>query len=118
MLSLWLPTESAEGYQYETVRENYALADNQRSMRISYAHPLAHLEGMLVAYLPDDKILIEADLFDDPGSISILQTETSSPNLASNSLLNPISRLNLDVETIVPIHGQPVSWDTFMATMD
>ena len=27
MVSLWPPTELAEGYQYETVRENYVLSD-------------------------------------------------------------------------------------------
>jgi len=118
MLSLWPPTELAEGYQYETVRENYALADDQRLMQISYVHPLAHAEGMLVAYLPDDKILIEADLFDSPGSTLVNVSETASPNPASNSLLNHIRRLNLDVETIVPIHGQPVPWNDFMAIME
>ena len=36
MVSLWPPTELAEGYQYETVRENYVLTDGDRIMQMSY----------------------------------------------------------------------------------
>jgi len=110
MLSLWPPTEMAEGYQYETVRENYVLTDGNRSLQISYVHPLAHAEGMLVAYLPDEKILIEADLFDAPLAGESMPA-VASP--ASRSLYNHVQRLGLDVESIVPIHGQAVPWDEF-----
>ncbi|MCE2514965.1 MAG: hypothetical protein J4F37_08145 [Acidobacteria bacterium] len=65
-VSLWPPTELAEGYQYETVRENYWLHDSARSMHVSYVHPLRQVEGMLVAYLPNERMLIEADLYDPP----------------------------------------------------
>src|SRR4030095_463158 len=64
MVSLWPPTELAEGYQYEQVTENYVLSDGNRNLHIYYVHPLAHAEGMLMAYLPKEKIVIEADLFD------------------------------------------------------
>ncbi|MEQ8956228.1 MAG: MBL fold metallo-hydrolase, partial [Gammaproteobacteria bacterium] len=57
MVSLWPPTELAEGYQYEVVRENYVLTDNIRNLQISYVHPLPHVEGMLVAYLPGENLL-------------------------------------------------------------
>ena len=60
MVSLWPPTEVAEGYQYETVRENYVISDGTRNMHIYYVQPLAHAEGMLMAYLPNEKIVIEA----------------------------------------------------------
>ena len=108
MLSLWPPTELAEGYQYETVRENYALSDGHRLMQLSYVHPLSHSEGMLVAYLPEEKLLIEADLFDS--SDLELTTEASTDN---RSLYNHVQRLGLDVEIIVPIHGKPTEWAKF-----
>ncbi len=109
MVSLWPPTELAEGYQYETVRENYVLTDGERLMQISYVHPLGHSEGMLVAYLPEEKILIEADLFD---STEFKTGDEASP--ANRSLRNHVERLGLEVETIVPIHGQPTSWEDFI----
>ena len=108
MVSLWPPTELAEGYQYETVRENYWLNDGTRSMHISYIHPLAHAEGMLVAYLPNERLLIEADLFDPPTPVAPRQTE---PTDANRSLYRHVQRLGLDIGTIVPIHGRPVSVD-------
>jgi glyoxylase-like metal-dependent hydrolase (beta-lactamase superfamily II) len=110
MVSLWPPTELAEGYQYETVRENYWLKSGERSMHISYVHPLTHAEGMLVAYLPSEGILIEADLFDSPAPGAAPQTRATAAN---RSLLGHVRRLGLDVETIVPIHGPPVAWSDF-----
>ena len=110
MVSLWPPTELAEGYQYETVRENYSLNDGKRSMHISYVHPLTHVEGMLIAYLPNERILIEADLFDSAVPDVLAQTRVIPEN---RSLFSHVQRLGLDVETIVPIHGPPVAWSDF-----
>ena len=108
MLSLWPPTELAEGYQYETVRENYWLRDGTRAMHISYVQPLGHVEGMLVAYLPDARLLVEADLYDPPADPQTPPTAAASA--ANRSLYRHVQRLGLDVETIVPIHGQPTPW--------
>ena len=112
MVSLWPPTELAEGYQYEVVRENYVLTDGERNLQISYVHPLNHVEGMLAAYLPKEKMLIEADLFDGPSPFN-LNPVAQGPNQSNRSLHNHVQRLGLDVETIVPIHGRPVSWNEF-----
>ena len=115
MLALWPPTELAEGYQYETVRENYWLNDGERSMHLSYVHPLTHVEGMLIAYLPREKILIEADLFDSPDADVPPPTRATGAN---RTLFGHIKRLGLDVETIVPIHGQPVPWSQFVKLIE
>ncbi len=110
MVSLWPPTELAEGYQYEVVRENYWLADpGGRSMHMSYVHPLQHVEGMLVAYLPRERLLIQADLFDNvPG-----EPRPTQATQAHRVLYEQVRRLGLDVQTIVPIHGRPVAWAEF-----
>lgn len=108
MVSMWPPTELSEGYQYETVRENYVLTDGSRTMHISYVQPLVHAEGMLMVYLPKERIAIEADLFDPPAS--------GSPTPENKALFDHIRRLAVPVETIVPIHGRPAAWSTF-ATM-
>jgi glyoxylase-like metal-dependent hydrolase (beta-lactamase superfamily II) len=100
MMSLWPPTEVAEGYQYESIRENYTLTDGARTMHISYVQPLPHVEGMLMAYLPGEKMVIEADLFDPPNP--------ATPS--TRSFINHVRRLGLDVATVVPIHGRPVPW--------
>ncbi len=111
MVSLWPPTELAEGYFYEQVTENYILSDGERNMNIYYVHPLGHADGMLMAYLPDEQIVIEADLFDTHLPPPAAATD------ANRSLYNQVQRLNLDVTTIVPIHGRPVPWADFLAVI-
>ena len=68
---------------------------------------------MLIAYLPSERILIEADLFDSPGS-GLPSPSPTPVTPANRTLLGHVQRLGLDVETIVPIHGQPVTWSEFV----
>lgn len=102
MVTLYQPTEIREGYTMEVVAENYVLSDHVRNLHISYVQPLDHVEGMLMAYLPTEKIAIEADLTDAAASPSSRQ-----------AFYDHVERLGLDVETIVPIHGRPSSWTDF-----
>jgi len=111
LMALAPPTEVAEGYQYETVRENYTLTDGSRTMHISYVQPLAHAEGMLLAYLPKEKIVIEADLFDSVNA-------SKTPTAANRTLFDHVKRLGLDVMTIAPIHGPAVPWSEFLKLMN
>ena len=108
MLSLWPPTELAEGYQYETVRENYVLTDGTRIMNIYYVQPLQHVEGMLMAYLPKERLLIEADLVDTDRPLP------ATPTADMRNFYNETRMLKLDVSRIVPIHGKPIPWSDFM----
>jgi glyoxylase-like metal-dependent hydrolase (beta-lactamase superfamily II) len=107
MVSRWPPTELAEGYNIETVRENYVLTDGTRIMNIYYVQPLQHAEGMLMAYLPRERIVIEADLFDTH------VPRPSEPTPANRTLANMVRMLKLDVGQIAPIHGKPVPWSDF-----
>jgi glyoxylase-like metal-dependent hydrolase (beta-lactamase superfamily II) len=111
MVSLWPPTELAEGYNIETVRENYVITDGTRILNIYYVQPLQHVEGMLMAFLPREKLLIEADLFDTH------LPPPAAPTAASRSLYNNVRSLKLDVSRIVPIHGKPVPWTDFLKTL-
>jgi hypothetical protein len=79
-------------------------------MHISYVQPLAHGEGMLMAYLPTEKMVMEADLFDPPAP-GATPTSTSASHA---TFYNHVQRLGLDVSTIVPIHGRPVPWAEFL----
>jgi hypothetical protein len=107
MVSLWPPTELSEGYYYEEVRENYVLSDRSRNLHIHYVNPIQHAEGVLMAYLPKEKLLLEADLLD---------TNRPLPTALSRdqrSFYNAVQRLKLDVGQIVPVHGNPVPWSEF-----
>ncbi len=109
MVALWPPTELTEGYNLETVRENYVITDGSRILQVFYVHPLAHAEGMLIAYLPRERLLFEADLFDSH------LPKPWRASAATRSLATVVRTLKLDVSEIVPIHGQPVAWSEFAA---
>ena len=108
--SLYPPEEWSEGYIFETVFEKYVLADASRMVEIHNIQGLNHAEGMLIAYLPKEKIIIEADLYTPPS-----QGATPQPPSQSNrSFYENIQRLQLDAETIVPIHGRSVPMSQFV----
>ena len=111
MLALYPPTEISEGYTMEDVDEKYVITDRKRSLEIYYVQGLAtHVEGMLMAYLPEEKILIEADLF-NPGE------EGADPAVSGplhGALEANVRQLGLEVDWIAPIHGAAVEWGEFL----
>ena len=107
MVSMWPPTELAEGYYYETVRENYVLSDDTRNLNIYYVNPLQKVEGMLMAYLPKEKLLLEADLVDTTEPLPAALSRDQQ------SFLNAVRILKLDPARIVPVHGKPIPWVDF-----
>jgi len=110
MLALYPPTEISEGYTMEDVDEKYVITDRSRSLEIYYVQGLStHAEGMLMAYLPKEELLIEADLFNP-------QEQGADPTVAGplhQALKNNVGQLDLAVDRIIPIHGKPVSWRDF-----
>jgi hypothetical protein len=111
IVSRWPPTEVSEGYNYEAVQENYVITDNRRILRVYYVQPLQHVEGMLMAYLPAERIAFQADLFDTHEPPRAAQLP------AMRSLANQVARMKLDVETLAPVHGRPVPWSAFQAAL-
>jgi glyoxylase-like metal-dependent hydrolase (beta-lactamase superfamily II) len=112
IVSRWPPTELSEGYTYEAVQENYVITDNERILRVYYVQPLRHVEGMLMAYLPRERIAFQADLFDTHEPPAAAQLP------AMRSLSMQVERMTLDVETLAPVHGPPVPWSTFEAALE
>ena len=109
--SLWPPTELAEGYYYELVRENYVLSGNTRNLNLYYLNPLQHAEGMLMAWLPKERLLMEADVVDTNAPLPAMPTRDQT------SLFNAVKLLKLDPLQIVPVHGKPIPWTDFTKIM-
>jgi glyoxylase-like metal-dependent hydrolase (beta-lactamase superfamily II) len=101
-LSLAPPEEVAEGYTFEKVGQKYALTDGTKVMEIYNVQGLQHAQGMLMAYLPKEKIVVEADLFTPPAQGAALPTMIAP---SARTFYNNVQRLKLDVQTIAPIHG-------------
>ena len=87
-----------------TVKEKYTLADGGRSLEIYPLEGDTHNAGLMMVYMPKEKILVEADDFSWPaGTRSGPRYHANNVNLYRN-----IQRLKLDVKTIAPLHGEPV----------
>jgi glyoxylase-like metal-dependent hydrolase (beta-lactamase superfamily II) len=115
MVSLYPPTELSEGYTMEDVDEKYVISDGDRNLDVYYAQGLAtHVEGMLMAYLPKEKILIEADLFDTPSDGGVLADSARELN---DALLNNVRQIGLDIDTVAPIHGAAIAWSEAVRLM-
>ena len=63
-----------------------------------------------MAYLPEERILIEADLY-DPG---LLPASRARPTAAETALLNNVTQNEIDPLLIAPIHGDAVTWKAFL----
>lgn len=108
--SLYPTEEWSEGYIFETVREKYILGDETRIVELHHVQGLDHVEGMLIAYFPTEKLVVEADLYTPPAPGA---QAPASPSASSRTFYENLQRLNLDVETIVPIHGRPGPMSAF-----
>ena len=64
-----------------------------------------------MAYLPKEKIVIEADLYDPPATG---EPAPPLPAPSTEAFYNNVQQLGLDVSTIAPIHGRPVPWTDFL----
>jgi hypothetical protein len=76
-------------------------------MQIHYVNPLQHVEGMLMAYLPRERLLLEADL------VNTLEPLPATVSGDQRSFFNAVQKLKLDVERLVPVHGRPIPWTMF-----
>ena len=86
-----------------TVKDKYVLSDGGREIDIIHIENDNHNAGMLMVYIPKEKVLVEADDFTPPapnGPAPAPRAVNLTKNLNAN-----IERLKLDVVTIAPLHG-------------
>jgi glyoxylase-like metal-dependent hydrolase (beta-lactamase superfamily II) len=81
----------------EGVVEKMVLGDETRSIELHHLKTLEHSDGMLVAFLPKEKILFTAD-FNVPGP-----GQAVSPSIAT--LVQNLERLQLDFDRHVMVHA-------------
>jgi hypothetical protein len=62
---------------------------------------------MLIAYLPKNKLLVEADMWTPPGQPDAQPLSSTAAAEPLNLLAN-LERLKLDVAQIAPLHGRMV----------
>jgi glyoxylase-like metal-dependent hydrolase (beta-lactamase superfamily II) len=85
----------------ETVGARRVLRDDSMTMELHLLQGNLHAETLLVAYLPKQKLLVQADAFHPrPGAAPLASPPPFTVNLVQN-----IRRLKLDVERVVHVHG-------------
>jgi glyoxylase-like metal-dependent hydrolase (beta-lactamase superfamily II) len=87
---------------FKTVGEKLVLTDGTHTVELYHLTNFGHHDGMLVAYLPKEKILLEADAFNPPAQVLTQTPATISPY--TQSLAANLERLKLDVQRIIPVH--------------
>ena len=111
LLSLHPPTEFAEGYQVELVEQKNAITDGDRILELIYVQGNPHAEGMLMGYLPRERILIEADLFTPPAAGA---APPASPPASAMALWDNVQAHGLDPVSVLPLHGRMVPYTDFL----
>jgi glyoxylase-like metal-dependent hydrolase (beta-lactamase superfamily II) len=92
--------------QTVTGDEKFELRDGNRVMEVYRIRNDAHNDGMLMVYLPQSRILIEADTYTPP---------RGGPT--AENLLQEIKERGLRVDRIAPIHGDVVPLSELQKTV-
>jgi glyoxylase-like metal-dependent hydrolase (beta-lactamase superfamily II) len=89
--------------ELQTFTDKYTITDGNETIELYHVDGLNHSDNMLIAYLPKEKIAINADLYSPPAAGGNL----ANVNANAVALFRNIARLKLDVAQHVPIHGNP-----------
>ncbi len=87
---------------FKTVDEKLVMTGGDNTIEIYHQQNFGHNDGMLLVYLPKQKVLVEADAFNPPPQPLTRTPATISPY--TMSLWDNIERLHLEVDRIIPIH--------------
>jgi glyoxylase-like metal-dependent hydrolase (beta-lactamase superfamily II) len=95
--------QSKKKAMIEAVSEKKVLTDGTHVIELYHIQNSGHNDGMLIAYLPKEKVLVEADLY------TAGPPNAAAPNPVSPytlSLVDNLERLKLDYEIVLGLHGR------------
>jgi glyoxylase-like metal-dependent hydrolase (beta-lactamase superfamily II) len=82
----------------ETVEDKRVYTDGNRTVEFYHIFPAPHSNGLLVAYLPKEKILFQGDFSVNPGQPA---------NDHVQALVPALEKLNIDFERYINVHVSP-----------
>jgi glyoxylase-like metal-dependent hydrolase (beta-lactamase superfamily II) len=85
----------------DAIGEKKVLTDGTHVIELYHLQNFPHHDGMLIAYLPKEKVLLEADGYNPQAATA---TPPTPPSPYTVSLFDNIQRLKLDVRRVVPVH--------------
>ena len=89
----------------EGVRDKLVLTDGKRAVEILHIVGNLHADGLLMVYLPKEKLLSQADTY-SPMALNVPAPAAPNPNTVN--LADNIARLGLSVDQLLPLHGRIV----------
>ncbi|HVH26860.1 MAG TPA: MBL fold metallo-hydrolase [Vicinamibacterales bacterium] len=95
-------SKSGKKAQIETVGDKRVFQDATRIFEVHRIQGLPHADGLLVGYLPKEKILVYADMFNLPPADSPVP---NPPVVGTMVFADNIDRLKLDVERVMSVHS-------------
>ena len=97
--------QSGKKATIETLTDKLVLRDDTRTLEIHHIKDNLHHDGLIMVYLPKEKLLIEADAY-TPAAADAPPPAQANPY--SVNLHDNIGGLKLEVDRILPLHGRIV----------
>ena len=95
-------SKSGKKPKIEGITDKRVLQDDTRTVEIHHIVGLPHADGLLVVYLPKERILSYADMFNLPTAAAPVP---NPPVVGTQVFLANIERLNLQPERIMSVHS-------------
>jgi hypothetical protein len=96
-------SKSKKAPKFQTVGTRGQLTDGSRTIELYDVVGNIHSAGILMAYLPKERVMLEVDV---PGSAGNKPNTPLGPRAPSAAVLyDLIKRENLDPQVIMPFHG-------------
>jgi glyoxylase-like metal-dependent hydrolase (beta-lactamase superfamily II) len=97
--------QSGKKATVEGMQDKRVLSDGTRTVELYLIQGNVHGDGIIMAYLPKEKLLVEAEVYTPtpPNALPPAQPNPNSVNLYDN-----VERLKLTVDQILPLHGRKV----------
>ena len=91
--------------RFESVADKRVMSDGARTVELHHIAGNGHHDGLLMVYLPKEKLLSQADAFNP---LAANAPVPSPPNPATVQLADTIAKLRLSVDQLMPLHGRLV----------
>ena len=97
--------QSGKKATVEGMQDKRVLSDETRTVELYHLKGNVHHDGLIMAYLPKEKFLVEADAYTP---VAPNAPQPAQPNPFSVHLNDSIERLKLAVDQLLPLHGRMV----------
>jgi glyoxylase-like metal-dependent hydrolase (beta-lactamase superfamily II) len=81
----------------ETVAEKKTYSDGTRTVELYHVAPVPHSNGLMIAYIPKEKILFQGDFTVTPGEPANDHVKALGPIV--------LDKLKLDFDKYIPVHA-------------